>query len=643
MSRLDVWHAVLVNKSRRPIFHDSEHSVYVRDSIGLYHGKLKITNRQHGRIYLTNRRLIYVDSKDPLLSVGVELEDILRAEAIDGFLRSLAKVKLFLKERPTGPAAVSDQQPETVNWVCLICSFNNHTPGTPDPLKSLPKCVSCGVQTSKAVISKAIQKPQPNPELPAKPKTPARDDQCAKCTFINHPSMKYCELCGSELRSNTLSHLLQQRLLSSESALFLPDMPSSSSPPPNPLNIVLDADLEQYSGNKPYIKVSFRGGGETSFYQALLEQLDKLRWEALVSTGSVNENGAKVEDSPESRPQIKTGGIHNLQSLSEQRRKQNEMVLTSSLEDLDQLMYKAQDLIQLSAAFSTLVEASKILKPHTIIPPLNIKKSSSLYHQELSRHISEYLMNFELIKSTSMITSQDLFANYNRYLVLTQGFGTPMISPQDFRKSLDLASELQLPISLKTYGSGLVVVTQGQGQLQHQLHVSVVQFLEKQHQKFRYHKIRLLVLLGQVNTADSETGEVLGERSNFKAGWDQDVYSEEQDSYFHGNTIAEIADNFNWSYSIALEELDTCVSEGVVVIDQNILGTFYFTNQFGAVQTSDETELAAKVNADIIHEQRRISRRLQELGTAVESASSSGTGVSTPVGIHSDLAGLHFD
>lgn len=641
-----MWHAVLVNKSRRPVLHDAEHSVYVRDSIGLYHGKLKITNRQHGRIYLTNRRLIYVDSKDQLLSVGVRLGDILRAEPIDGFLRSLAKVKLFLKEKPVGTPAASVQKQETLNWVCLICSFNNHGAGTPDPLKSLPKCVSCGVQTSKAVISKALLRAQKAPEQePANPKTPMRDDQCAKCTFINHPSMKYCELCGNELRSNVLSHLLQKRLHSSESALFLPDMPIASSESTNPLNIVLDGEEELFSGNKPYIKVSFHSGGETSFYQSLIEQLDKLRWEALVNTGNVNENGAKVDDVAESPPQIKTGGIHNLQSLSEQRRKQNELVLTSSLEDLEQLMYKAQDLIQLSAAFSTLVEPSKILKPHTIIPPLNIKKSSALYHQELARHISEYLMNFELLKSSSMITSQDLFANYNRYLVLTQGFGTQMISPQDFRRSLDLASDLQLPVSLKTYGSGLVVITQGQGQLQHQLHVSVVQFLEKQYQKFRYHKIRQLVLLGQLQAADSDAGEVLGETGDFKTGlyWEEDAYLEEQDSFFRGNTIGEIADNFNWSYSIALEELDTCVAEGVVVIDQNILGTFYFTNQFGAADNNDETELTAKVNADIVHEQRRISRRKWELGQTMDSASSSGTGVSTPVGIHSDLAGLTFE
>ena len=127
---------------------------------------------------------------------------------------------------------------------------------------------------------------------------------------------------------------------------------------------------------------------------------------------------------PDPKPELpkKTGGagIHALEQLGELQRKQNEIILSSSLDDLEQLMFKYQDLIKLSTSFNKLVkqQPASITKP--VIPALNIKKTSSLYHQELSRHISEFAINYRLTQKTSMVSSQDLFAEYNRFLIKTK-------------------------------------------------------------------------------------------------------------------------------------------------------------------------------------------------------------------------------
>ena len=32
--------------------------------------------------------------------------------------------------------------------------------------------------------------------------SPNNYNQCSKCTFINHPALRYCEICGTELKSS---------------------------------------------------------------------------------------------------------------------------------------------------------------------------------------------------------------------------------------------------------------------------------------------------------------------------------------------------------------------------------------------------------------------------------------------------------
>ncbi|ODV70024.1 hypothetical protein HYPBUDRAFT_178116 [Hyphopichia burtonii NRRL Y-1933] len=604
-SRIDVWQKVSINRSDRPILLENEHNLCVRDNVGLYQGKLKIINRQNGRIYLSNKRIIYLDNKDKGLSVSVNLNDVSLAILVEKFLRSSPKVKVFLKsDKPvqTQNPGIDEIPEKLCDWVCMICSFNNQVSNKVDLEEDIPSCGSCGVKASKALIKRAISKvekgskaPTPIPAVvkqqefssPSPPPTETKDSQCGKCTFINHPLMKYCEMCGSELRSGLPIELLKRLQISQDVLQVEPRYN-------NPLNIKLENDTEVYTNISPYIKLSFRKGGEVEFCQLLNEALDTIKWDRLVSKGMVNEDAVKLEPARRQEEKIRGTGIHSLERLGEQQRKQNEFILTSSLEDLEQLMYKAQDLIKLSSSFSRLIKPTSNKFNNTkVLPQLMINKTSNLYHRELARHISEYLMNFELVKSTSMITLQELFANYNRYLTMTQGFGTELIGPQDFNKSIELFEELNLPIKSNTYSkSGLVVMSQ---KYQNQEFSNIIiQFLAKEEENFKYEKYKSELF---------KHGELVEE--------DFDYYLHETYNYFKGNTIADISDHFHWSYGICIEEIDKCLDLGLIVIDQDISGTFYFINKFLDTYTEDDDSILSRVKQDILSEQKQISEQLK--------------------------------
>lgn len=591
MSYLYTWQSVAINKSSRPILTDGEFNIYVKDGVGIYQGRLKIANHQNGRVYLTNRRIIYIDSADQSRAIAINLKDAARAQYVEKFLRSSPKVKVYLKidDESALSAGSTNESPQSllaslpldkiVDWTCVICSFNNHISTKTDLDKHFPKCTSCGIPPSRNQITQVIRDAYDSLEPLQEPAFPENPHQCPKCTFINHPLMKYCELCGAELQTVLLA--LAKRIQRMESA----STPSLKAQ--NPMGLVLE-EKEEYTNKKPYIKVSFRKGGDLAFYEHVVQEIDKLKWENLENRGMVSGEATRVAKEEVAVPKVKTGGIHTLERIGQQQRKRNEVVLTQSLEDLEQLMYKAHDVLKVSSSFGALVKRKKNA-PTATIPPLVISRSSSLYHQELARHISEYLLNVELTRITSMITIPDLFASYNRFQISSQGFGTDLLSTQDLTKSLELLDKLHLPIKVTTFQSGLEVVTQRSHELQ-DLHRTIMEFLVDQENSFKRNKIR---------------SELVA---------DSDEYTLDQYRYFHGNTVAEIAEHFGWSHTVCTEEMERCMDEQLVVFDRHILGTFYFVNQFDPElgrKLLDDNTVREQVALEVLAQQNDISLLLK--------------------------------
>ncbi|KAG2733025.1 hypothetical protein G9P44_004015 [Scheffersomyces stipitis] len=603
MSWLHVWKPILVNRSNRPILQDGEDFLCTKDYVGLYQGKSKILARQKGIVYLTNKRIIYFDSNVTSNSVAIELAYISHCEVIEKFFRSSPKIKAYLKTSGKGKETESSleeqpKEPKQITWICKICSYSNTISSDFDLDNELPKCVSCGIRPNRVYITKIIEEGTLDSAIGSEgtldsinsselsqaadasaertdslaSQSNRRDDQCPQCTFINHPSMKYCELCGTELKSVVPKGL---QLKISESLSNLSQGETNSE---NPLGLKLDTP-ETYTDSRPYIKISFRNGGESEFGSRLTSALENLKWEALKNRGAINQNATKLQQPKLPPPAIrKAAGIHGLVQLGEQQRKQNEIILSTSLVDLENLMFKSQDLIKLSNSFTKFIIDKKhprfsLPASTKLVPPLDIKKASSLYHNELSRHISEYSVNYELTRAASMITSQELFANYNRYLVLTQGFGADLVTPQDFNKAIEKFEDLKLPIRMKHYEkSGLVVLAPRSKTGTYE--ENILACLRENENNFKYNKLR-----------------------NQNLGL-MDEFLNDEYRYFQGNNISEISDKFGWSYNITIEEIEKCIENGTVVIDQSVSGTFYFINKFasGMDEEDESVEVDKKGN-----------------------------------------------
>ncbi|KAI5951923.1 VPS36 [Candida jiufengensis] len=522
----------------------------------------------------------------PFYFIVKYIEQLTSAELVEKFLRSSPKVKLYIKtEIPK-----KNEEIKGIDWVCKICSFNNHIPsGFNWDEEELPKCISCGIRPTKKYIEEIANSSKestpastepiisesnnfqtsPSPAVSTSESTLA-NGQCPTCTFINHRYVKFCEMCGTELSSSSTSELSQSM--------------NDISLETNPMKLKLESP-ELYTNNKPYVKISFRKGGEQKFFQEVANLIDEIKWDNLRKKGGINQNSKKLQQ-PKLEIKRTGAGIHALELIGEQQRKNNEVILSSSLEDLEQLMFKFKDILHLSSSFNGLINNKVNITKS--LPPINISKSSNLYHNELSRHISEYLVNFKLIKNSSMITLQDLFADYNRFLVKSQGFGCELVDVNDFQKSVDLFDSLNLPVVQNKYEKSDLVV------IKPRIHTNaydefIVSYLNNQEHQYKINKLRVEMI------DDNE--------------YDRDYSGHENGNY--GCTISEISHFFNWSYNITKEELEKSIENGQIVIDQNISGTFYYVNKFSSTFNWDNSKEIEQIKEDIVKEQDEITKNMK--------------------------------
>ena len=151
-----------------------------------------------------------------------------------------------------------------MDWVCGICSFNNHMSTQINLATQFPKCVSCGIPPSREQLQDVLDTvSRLGKDSESSKSSDANPDQCPKCTFINHPSMRFCEVCGAPLKQASKS--LLRKIKESER-----NVKTS-----NPLGLVLE-DSEIYTNNSPYVKISFRKGGDADFYRHLREISTKI-------------------------------------------------------------------------------------------------------------------------------------------------------------------------------------------------------------------------------------------------------------------------------------------------------------------------------------------------------------------------------
>lgn len=444
-----------LSSSGRPILNDHEHDIIMKNGIGLYQGDYKVKNYQSGRLYLTNQRIIFVNDTHKNLHLSLDLSQIDTTELYNGFLKSSPKIILRLKDQNDHDTTNLREGEFTLTWVCPICSYSNDlrlSSSQFDKMKycdsELPACNTCGVKCTYDVISKYFLLNNDTTQKAPIDLVSFDGSQCPNCTFINHPSMTKCEICGFKLIEHSTGL----------GRAYPPASKKNTKTSDVKLTLLEDIDSEI---DLNIVKFSFRNGNQKLFYESLKASLQNHQTSDSVTGIKQNKDSLKTEINgiPSSQATF-SNGIHGLTSHSQQQNYEDSLLLGKAVQDIDQLMSKAKDLISLSKKYQSflmktnrndkafdqnveLLQSSKTslanlnhivdndrigksINNAKITNALNLLKSGkpsadtasklpTLYLEELARNICDFLINGDVLdKKNGIITFYELYSMYNK-------------------------------------------------------------------------------------------------------------------------------------------------------------------------------------------------------------------------------------
>lgn len=370
---------------------------------------------------------------------------------------------------------------------------------------------------------------------------------CPRCTFHNHVSLPACEICGAPLQNE------QHPLLNVNGSVGREE-------PPGPLSAGFDVS----DSNNPElnsIKISFRAGGDKNFHEKIKGAMTQRKWllqsappvpNPLPSfkTDSFNEEGGSALGAAMKSTSTSVG-IAGLERRNLETRKKNEVVIGSAFEDLEALMVSAKEIVALAEKFAVdsgrgNLEANSVLSESAtalgmVTTKDNLKSGSdSLYLSELSRNLAEYLTDDRrgvLRAEGGIMSLVDLWAVFNR-----SRNGVELVSPMDFHQAAQLWEKLSLPVRLRTFKSGLLVVQRSDWSD------------EKTMQQLR-------VWLRQLQQ-EPPTEPVPWEWPRFGCGVN----------------AQQTAQRFGWSVGVAMEELEMAEDKGIICREEGIEGLKFWSN-----------------------------------------------------------------
>jgi ESCRT-II complex subunit VPS36 len=313
------------------------------------------------------------------------------------------------------------------------------------------------------------------------------------------------------------------------------------------------------------IKLSFRGGGEKIFHERLKGSLIQRKWLLhnappipQPSQSPRPDTGAfAATSSGQSTPRPSAVGIAGLEQRGFEMRKNNELVIGNAFEDLEALMASAKEIVALAETLASesglttnggSAEANAVLSQSAAALGMVTTKdmlgsgAENLYLSELSRNLAEYLTDDRkgvLRKEGGIMSLIDLWAVFNR-----SRNGVELVSPSDFQQAAQLWEKLKLPVRLRRFKSGLLVVQRYDWSDE-----KTIRQLEEWMQELR-----------QVSPGEG-------------VPWNWDIAG-------RGVTAQEAAHHFGWSVGVAAEELEMAEDRGVLCREEGIEGVRFWINHF---------------------------------------------------------------
>lgn len=324
------------------------------------------------------------------------------------------------------------------------------------------------------------------------------------------------------------------------------------------------------------VKISFRGGGEKVFLERLKGALIQRQWllqdappvpkppdSASETLGSTTGSGGSTP-----APSKPAAGIAGLERRGFETRKNNEYVLGNAFEDLEALMASAKEVVALAESFAPesnigtngeAAEANAVLSQSAAALGMVTTKemlgsgsgSENLYLTELSRNVAEYLTDDRkgvLRREGGIMSLIDLWAVFNR-----SRNGVELVSPSDFLKAAQLWEKLKLPVRLRCFKSGLLVV-----------------------QPYDWNDEKT------IRELQTWLQELRSEPPEVDVPWDWRTFG-------RGVTGQEAAQRFGWSVGVATEELEMAEDRGILCREEGIEGLRFWSNHI--TTTDDEAQV----------------------------------------------------
>ncbi|XP_043520315.1 vacuolar protein-sorting-associated protein 36 [Frieseomelitta varia] len=218
-----------------------------------------------------------------------------------------------------------------------------------------------------------------------------------------------------------------------------------------------------------YIKFSFKEGLDPNFHTHLSDTIMRRVWEftPIMPLNHPDSNTKNSGDINKPLPQIKTRtGIIGIERSLQEQQKATDESISMAFQDLKKLMEVAKDMVSISKTISAKIRERQgdITEDETVrfksyLMSLGIDdpvtrdayKSSNEYFKQLAIQLANILE--EPIKEVGgMMTLTDVYCRVNR------ARGLELLSPEDLLNASRQLASLSLPIVLRVFDSGVMVL-----------------------------------------------------------------------------------------------------------------------------------------------------------------------------------------
>ncbi|NXM34008.1 VPS36 protein, partial [Oxyruncus cristatus] len=232
--------------------------------------------------------------------------------------------------------------------------------------------------------------------------------------------------------------------------------PASSNKEPGPFQ----------SSKYSYIKLSFKEHGQIEFYRRLSEEMTQRRWESM-PTGQAMQVNKDTQVCAELLSRICMAvGIVGIERKLEEKRKETDKNISEAFEDLSKLMEKAKEMVELSKSIANKIKEKQgdITEDETIrfksyLLSMGIANpvtretygSGTQYHMQLAKQLAGILQ-------TPLEERGGIMSLTEVYCLVNRARGLELLSPEDLVNACKMLESLKLPIRLRIFDSGVMVI-----------------------------------------------------------------------------------------------------------------------------------------------------------------------------------------